>query len=149
MGKETDIDSHYLSGVHFPNTIWSYLLCHSSSYQEIRLNIGRFSKALFTLMCSTVRFLAVPGPLKWEDSMINGTQKKKVIPWDKLWPSVEEPNRLEEPNHKEGCTPCRSASLGLGWGLGVRDNKNIFFFSPLDCLSEALPRLKCMFQSTE
>ena len=37
IGKETDIDSHYLPRLHFLNTVWSSLLCYSSSYEEISL----------------------------------------------------------------------------------------------------------------
>lgn len=147
MGKETDIDGPYLQKVYFSYTIWNYLLCHSRSYQEIRLNWGRYSKASFTLMCSTLRFLPVLGLLKWGDGMINGTQKR-VRPCEKLWLSVEKPNHPEG-NLQEGVysMPISIPRMGLGFaGEGWVDSRHIFF-SPLVCLSEALPSLKCVSQS--
>lgn len=51
FGKESDIDSHYPLRVLFP-TIWSYLLYHSGSHQQIRLNCGRFNNTLFIYLCA-------------------------------------------------------------------------------------------------
>lgn len=141
-GKETDIDNHYIPRVHFPNTIWRYLLCHSISYQEIRQNWGRFSKALFTLMYSTLRFLPFLGPLKWGGGMFSAIQKSNLR--QAMTISTETQTSRGKPIKRD---ILHAAQPPLDWEWRIVDTS--FFSAPLDCLSAAQPRLKCVSQSTE